>query len=658
MVSSEIPIKSWETYFLKEEYTPYNSIVSDILAIRKEIQLDLHSLETIRTSGCYECTYQKYVEMDRPANLEVISCAVSERLYEFSGEILFIETRIVGAPVSSSFDVICTENVSKLISVIATVSTVGFHRIENRVIYFECKKCRKQIEHKIHNNIYTPPVCTCKCRSMTLLRNHRSNRCIDKQEIKIQETCAYGRAAASAEIELSGMLVGAVAPGDLVQLTGLVGTQLVNDAYRLKILCSNIVKIQSKAILSSIFTGEVGLAELPSNMTCEFAAFKSLAEMPDLMDLCVDLFFPTVIGHTSIKQAIVLSLFGGLRKSFGSLNVRGEIHLFIIGDPGLGKSKILLAASSILPKSTVVSGSSSTSAGLTVSVTHDPVSGEYMADAGALVLCNGGICCIDEFDKLDNVYALFEAMDSQTITVAKAGVVCSVASNSSVIAVSNPKFGTFDHNKSVSANLSFSSALLTRFDLVFLIKDDGKSLDDQQISKEILAGMRREDKKRQKGADMEMIRKYIEYARNTVQPILTKSAKQIIKEYYTKIRKEKRVSIRMLETIIRLSESIARMRLKSIASSTDAEYAIELYSKTFINGETSERKERRSIDEILREYVLLNGEFIKRERLMELIRKEIAGRMIKRDPESILEMLNSNGTILICKNGNYKINVR
>ena len=485
-------------------------------------------------------------------------------------------------------------------------------------------------------------------------------KCIDKQEIKIQEISASDSNIKVFDVDVYGMFVGSVAPGDLIQLTGIVRAELTGDAYKLKIECNNMQILKNRNNFNN-----------SSSFEADFQVFKKISEEKNLMNIFIDTLYPNVFGNISIKTGLILSLFGGSKKFAGTTSIRSEIHTLIIGDPGLGKSKLLLSTCAVLPKSIYVSGNSCTTAGLTVSITHDPVTGEYMADAGALVVSDGGVCCIDEFDKIDDHTALYEAMEDQKVTVAKGGVCCSVPSRATIIAASNPRYGHFDPKKSIRENLKFDSALLSRFDLVFILMDNLSEQENYEIGNQILKKRHYDGynesthevedlvhsirtgttfKPNNTNYSKETLKKYIEYSRVTVHPVLSKAAKQRIKEYFTELRKNKAVSIRNLESLIRLTESYAKLELKSIASMGHATCAINLYKKMFLKDQ--EDKKKLTIESLLKDHIDLTlGNTISKEELCSLIKQ--TGN--KKSEAEVIEILNFKGQIIKNKDGTYRI---
>jgi replicative DNA helicase Mcm len=319
----------------------------------------------------------------------------------------------------------------------------------------------------------------------------------------------------------------------------------------------------------------------------EIREIKELSEDPKLYKKIVGSIAPSIYGHDKVKEALVLQIFGGVRKKKddGSIN-RGDIHVLLIGDPGSGKSQMLKRISIVAPKSRYVSGKSASAAGLTATVVKDEFLRGYALEAGALVLTNKGICCIDELDKMskEDTSAMHEALEQQTISINKANISATLRAETTVLAAANPKFGRFDPYELIPKQIELPSTLINRFDLIFPIRDLPNKAKDEKTADFIL----QLHKKASGGAAelrTEFLKKYIAYAKQNYNPQLTDEALEEIKEYYVKMRstgdeegayKAIPISARQLEALIRLSEASARVRLSNKVLKSDARRAIEL----------------------------------------------------------------------------------
>jgi replicative DNA helicase Mcm len=319
----------------------------------------------------------------------------------------------------------------------------------------------------------------------------------------------------------------------------------------------------------------------------EIKEIQELSEDPKLYKKIVGSIAPSIYGHDKVKEALVLQIFGGVRKKKddGSIS-RGDIHVLLIGDPGSGKSQLLKRISIVAPKSRFVSGKGASAAGLTATVVKDEFLRGYALEAGALVLTNKGICCIDELDKMtkEDTSAMHEALEQQTISINKANISATLRAETTVLAAANPKFGRFDPYELIPKQIELPSTLINRFDLIFPIRDLPNKAKDERTADFIL-----QLHKKSSGGSAEIrtdfLKKYIAYAKQNFNPALTDEALEEIKEYYVKMRstgdeagayKAIPISARQLEALIRLSEASARVRLSNKVLKSDARRAIEL----------------------------------------------------------------------------------
>ena len=314
---------------------------------------------------------------------------------------------------------------------------------------------------------------------------------------------------------------------------------------------------------------------------------KKLAEDPNVFEKIVESIAPTIYGHTKIKEALVLQAMGGVKKSRqkGS-RTRGDMHILLLGDPGAGKSQLLKRISQVVPKSRYISGKGASGAGLTATVVKDEFIRGYALEAGALVLTNGGLCCIDELDKMskEDTSAMHEALEQQTVTISKANIQATFKAETTVLAASNPKFGRFDPYEVIGKQIDLPSTLINRFDLIFPIKDLPDEVKDEKMATFIL-DLHTKKTEIVSEISTDMLKKYFAYARQSVHPTLTAAANEEIKKYYVDMRKAGSddggvksipISPRQLEALVRLAEASAKVRLSDKVTRKDARRAIEL----------------------------------------------------------------------------------
>ncbi|MBD3254633.1 MAG: AAA domain-containing protein [Candidatus Lokiarchaeota archaeon] len=471
---------------------------------------------------------------------------------------------------------------------------------------FECMDCGTQFDIiQLTSKIKWPKFCInkrCKASKQSDFRLiSKKSEFIDWQSITIQEIpedLPAGRIPRSVQAILTYDLVDTVKPGDRLKVMGVFKSVI---AHSIKSNNSNLFK----TFINVNFIDPEDKTDQYIDISKEdIKKIETLAKEPMIQKKIARSIAPTIYGREDLKIACALSLFAGSRKRKpGGGYKRGDIHVLFVGDPGTGKSEILKNAVEISPRGLYTSGKGSTAVGLTAAVIKDSDTGQMNLEAGAIVLANGGIAAIDEFDKMDSAdrSALHEGMEQQTVSIAKAGIVATLKSETAIIAAANPHSGRYDPYKTPTQNIRLPPSLVSRFDLIFVVIDKPDRAKDAQMAEFILQNAMKgtitdsevideaDDDESFAPIPGDLLKKYIKHAKRNCKPSLTEEAKERIKDFYLELRGEYTsedaiVSIlaRNLDALVRLSEAYAKMALRDKVSKEDVEEIIKLF-KRYLN---------------------------------------------------------------------------
>ena len=371
-----------------------------------------------------------------------------------------------------------------------------------------------------------------------------------------------------------------IVPGAEVLVTGILGGHLPSGRQKGRVLDHfiDVVDIEPTASAPDQMVDSMTKEELEQ--------IEEIAKRPDIYELWRDSMAPTIHGHTAVKDALPLFLIGGVRKiRDDGTTTRGSVHVLLIGDPGCGKSMILNSTDHIAPKSVRAVGGSSSGVGLTAAAVKNEFLKEWVLEAGSLVRADGGIACIDEFDKADEEdrNKLHEAMEQQTVTVDKVNIHATLQSRTGILAAANPKRGRFDPYQPIISQFDLPPPLISRFDLIFPIKDKPDRERDAKLADHVL-GMHGDKLVPKSPIPAELIPLYIAHAQ-TINPQLTDAAIKTIKAFFLAARDAGKdpsgaqpigITTRQLESMVRLTEASARLRLSKIATKADAQRAVRV----------------------------------------------------------------------------------
>lgn len=458
------------------------------------------------------------------------------------------------------------------------------HRV--KVAVYRCQLCDSEMRLFVGKNFVPPRRCE-QCKKLSLQQDEEKSTFTDIQRAEVQELLERvrgGAPAAHIELYLEDDMVNTISPGDNVEAVGILRIRPpLKTKQKQELVYGRFIEVNCVRSMKRDFE-EIEISREDERR------IKDLAKDPKVCENIRNSIAPSIYGHDEVKRAITLQLFGGTKGKTmkGGAPIRDDIHILLIGDPGIAKSRFLQSVSDIAPKSIYVSGKSVSSAGLTVAAEKDELGeGGWTLKAGALVLASGGSAQVDEFDKIqeEDRSALHEAMESGSLSVAKAGIVAKFRTKTAILAAANPKYGRFDQTKNLADQFDVPPTLLSRFDLIFPIVDVLDEERDAKLAQHILATHMGEDLSdgKNKELEKEILRKYISYARRNVFPKLTKPASERIKDFYVDLRGQSKdtgsvaITPRYLEGLVRLAEANAKMRLSPTVDESDAEIAINLF---------------------------------------------------------------------------------
>lgn len=483
-----------------------------------------------------------------------------------------------------------------------------------KVAFFRCNACGHTVGVEIDRGVISEPT---KCprevcgqtNSMVLIHNRSSFS--DKQVIKLQETpdlVPDGQTPHSINLCVYDELVDSCRAGDRVEVCGIFRStpvranprqRALKNLYKTYLDIVHVKKIDKRRLGGDVTTLEHELAEKDQEIEQvrkitaeEEAKIKEISERDDLYEILARSLAPSIYEMDDVKKGILLQLFGGTNKTFTKGGrYRGDINILLCGDPSTSKSQILQYVHKIAPRGVYTSGKGSSAVGLTAYITRDIDTKQLVLESGALVLSDGGVCCIDEFDKMSDATrsVLHEVMEQQTISIAKAGIITTLNARTSILASANPINSRYDPNLPVTGNIDLPPPLLSRFDLVYLILDKVDESIDRQLARH-LTDMYLEDAPETVNANsvlpVELLTLYIQYAKENFNPVMTEEGKNELVRSYVEMRKlgedarssEKRITAttRQLESMIRLSEAHAKMRLSERVELIDVKEAVRL----------------------------------------------------------------------------------
>ncbi|HMK82366.1 MAG TPA: minichromosome maintenance protein MCM [Candidatus Bathyarchaeia archaeon] len=500
---------------------------------------------------------------------------------EYAESIKRLKVRFRKLPERNLLRKIGSENIGRLLSVDGII--VRSTSVKPLLIKatFQCRKCNAVSYVDQAGSLMRGPGLCAHCRSKIFEFLEKQSIFMNSQEIRIQERpedLPPGQLPRSMDVRLLEDLVDTARPGDRVSIIGVARAlqEFVGRKARLRtfdlLLDANYVEVVGK---------EVEVVELTPD---DERLIKELAKDPFIHRKLIASLAPSIYGYGDLKEAVLYLLFGGVSKRLpDGVTIRSEINVLLVGDPGTAKSQLLQYVSRTAPRGLYTSGRGTTAAGLTAAVVREK-SGGMVLEAGALVLADKGVACIDEIDKMrpEDRVAIHEALEQHTVSVAKGGIVATLNARAAVLAAANPSLGRYDSYRNITDNINLPVTLLSRFDLLFIMKDVPEADADSKMSEHILTLHRLKMTPEEPPLSPELLRKYVAYAKR-LEPQLTEEVVVELRQFYLKMRStsgstESPVAItpRQLEALVRLAEARARSFLRDRVEVEDARAIIRL----------------------------------------------------------------------------------
>uniref|UniRef100_A0A8C8RPB2 DNA replication licensing factor MCM7 n=1 Tax=Pelusios castaneus TaxID=367368 RepID=A0A8C8RPB2_9SAUR len=505
--------------------------------------------------------------------------------------------------------------IGKLVTVRGIVTRVTEVKPMMVVATYSCDQCGAETYQPIQAPTFMPLImcpsqeCQTNRSGGRLYLQSRGSKFIKFQELKMQEhsdQVPVGHLPRSISVAVHGENTRLAQPGDHVSITG-VFLPLLRTGFRQiaqGLLSETYLEAHRIIKMNKSEEDEQGSGELTEE------ELRQITE-EDFYDKLAASIAPEIYGHEDVKKALLLLLVGGVDRNPRGMKIRGNINICLMGDPGVAKSQLLSYIDRLAPRSQYTTGRGSSGVGLTAAVLRDPVTGELALEGGALVLADQGVCCIDEFDKMleSDRTAIHEVMEQQTISIAKAGVLATLNARCAILAAANPAYGRYNPKRSLEQNIQLPAALLSRFDLLWLIQDRPDRDNDLRLAQHItyVHQHSRQPPCGFQQLDMKLMRRYITMCKSK-QPAVPEALSDYITAAYVEMRKEAwaskdttYTSARTLLGILRLAGALARLRLVDVVEKEDINEAMRLMemSKDSLIGDKGQQTRTQRVADVI-----------------------------------------------------------
>ncbi|MCW4038159.1 MAG: minichromosome maintenance protein MCM [Candidatus Bathyarchaeota archaeon] len=557
------------------------------MAVRgfRHLMVDFDDLVIIDSSFAEDLVDQPDVYVGRAEEAALAQLRIEDP--EYAGEIDRVRLRFRGLPETTLLRLMGADHINRLIMVEGILVRASSVQPFLTKAVFRCRRCGTTVPvEQTTPNVQFPSTCldpSCR-RTGPFDIVEGESEFINFQKVRVQERpedLPPGQLPRWIDARLVEDLVDVARPGDRVTLIGVVRTV---RGYSQGRSLSRAFDIFLETNYIDILGKELEIVQISLD---EEEWIKEFSLDPRVHEKIVRSIAPSIYGYVDIKEAIMYLLFAGVPKLLAdNISIRGDSNILIVGDPGTAKSQLLQYVSKIAPRGLYTSGRGSTAAGLTAAVIREREGGMTL-EAGALVLADRGICSIDEMDKMrtEDRVAIHEAMEQQTVSVAKGGIVATLNARTSILAAANPALGRYDPYRTMIENINLPTTILSRFDLIFLIKDLPDKEVDKRMAEHILQLHKTGSSPVEAPVPPQMLKKYISYAK-TIRPILTDEAMERFEDFYVQMRTtESRdspiaITARQLESLIRIAEARARAALRKEVLVEDAQASILLMRKS------------------------------------------------------------------------------